>query len=106
MDMHALRFSDASFDLIFASHVFEHAYDFGMVARECVRVLKPDGYIFCAFPTDFELSHHDRVDFKTTDGLLRHFKGWDVEVLHEHRNLNELSVLVSVRRDSGDKKRG
>lgn len=96
MDMHALGFPDASFDLIFASHVFEHAYDFSQVARECVRVLKPGRYIFCAFPTNFELSDHDRVDFRTTQGLLQHFGHCDIRVLHERRNLDELSVLLSV----------
>ncbi len=98
MDMHALTFPDASFDLIFASHVFEHAWDFGRVARECVRVLRPGGYIFCAFPTNFEVTHHDRYDFTDAGGFFRHFAPWRVTVLHEQKRGDELSLLFRVER--------
>lgn len=98
MDMHALGFPDASFDLIFASHVFEHAWDFDRVAGECVRVLRPGGYIFCAVPTNFPPSDHDRYDFKDALGLLKHFAPWRVTVLHEQMRLNELSLLFRVER--------
>ena len=96
MDMHALRFREDSFDLIFASHVFEHAYDFPRVAHECARALRPGGYLFCAFPTGFEGNDHDRVDFGDAEGLLRHFAFWRPEKLYEARNLNEVSVLFRV----------
>ena len=98
MDMHALEFPDASFDLVFASHVFEHAYDFDRVVAECVRVLADPGYIFCAVPVDFELSEHDRVDVKNLDGLLAHFARWRVEVLHDRLQSGELSALLRVRK--------
>jgi SAM-dependent methyltransferase len=98
MDMHALDFPDASFDLVFASHVFEHAFDFDRVARECVRVLADPGYIFCAMPVDFELSAHDRVDVGNLDGLLAHFARWRVEVLFDRLQSGELSALLRVRK--------
>ena len=98
MDMHALRFPDASFDLVFASHVFEHAWDFDRVAGECVRVLRPGGYIFCAVPTNFPLNDHDRYDFKDAAGLLKHFAAWRVTVLNEQMRLNELLLLFRVER--------
>lgn len=96
MDMHALGFRDDSFDLVFASHVFEHAYDFPRVARECIRVLRPRGYLFCAFPTRFEVNDHDRVDFEDAQGLLRHFSFGRPDKVYEGRNLNEVSVLFRV----------
>lgn len=98
MDMHALEFPDASFDLVFASHVFEHAWDFDRVAGECMRVLRSGGYIFCAFPTGFSPSDHDRYDFKDATGLLRHFAPWRVTVLHEQMHLDELSLIFRVKR--------
>ncbi len=72
-DMHALTFPDNAFALVFASHVFEHAWDFPRVAAECVRVLRPGGYLFCAVPTGFEPSEHDRYDFKDAKGLRAYF---------------------------------
>lgn len=96
-DMHALIFPDASFDLIFASHVFEHSWDFARVAAECVRVLRPGGYVFCAVPTGFEPSDHDRYDFKDAAGLLVYFRRWRTTLLAEERlRPGELSVLFRV----------
>lgn len=96
-DMHRMTFPDRSFDLIFASHVFEHAWDFARVAAECLRVLRPGGYVFCAVPTDFEPTEHDRYDFKDAAGLLRYFRGAPLTVLAEERlRPQELSVLFRV----------
>lgn len=96
MDMHALRFPNASFDLIFASHVFEHAWDFDRVARECVRTLRHGGYVFCAFPTNFTVTDHDRYDFRDAAGVLRHFAPWPVAMLYERRRLDEVALLFRV----------
>jgi SAM-dependent methyltransferase len=96
MDMHALRFADASFDLVFASHVFEHAWDLARVAAECVRVLKPGGYLFCAVPIGFAPTDHDRYDLKDAAGLLGYFTPWRVTLLHERVVPGELSLLLRV----------
>lgn len=72
-DMHDLPFEDNTFDLIFASHVFEHAYDFEKVARQCVRVLKKGGYLFCAFPVRRELNNVDRIDYGTVENFITYF---------------------------------
>ena len=98
MDMHALGFPDASFDLVFASHVFEHAFDFDRVVSECVRVLADPGYVFCAMPVEFEPSEHDRVDVKNLDGLLAHFARWRVGVLYDRLQSGELTALLRVRK--------
>ena len=96
-DMHRLVFPGGSFDLIFASHVFEHSWDFSKVARECVRVLRPGGYIFSAIPTGFEPTDHDRYDFKDAAGLLTYFRRWRTTLLvEEHLRPGELSVLFRV----------
>lgn len=98
-DMHALTFPDEAFSLVFASHVFEHAWDFSRVAAECMRVLRPGGYLFCAVPTDFEPSEHDRYDFKDAKGLLAYFAAWPVRLVSEHHlRPGELSLLI--RRES------
>lgn len=98
MDMHSLDFPDDSFDLIFASHVFEHAYDFPRVAKECARTLRPGGYLFCAFPTGFEINEHDRIDLGDTKGLLRFFESYGVELLYEGQHLTEVSVLLRIKK--------
>ena len=96
-DMHALRFPDRSFDLVFASHAFEHAWDFDRVAAECVRVLRPGGYVFAAVPTGFEVSEHDRYDFKDAAGLLAYFTRWPVALVDERwLRPGELSVLLRL----------
>jgi SAM-dependent methyltransferase len=96
-DMHRMVFADAAFDLVFASHVFEHAWDFSRVAAECLRVLRPGGYVFCAVPIGFEPTEHDRYDFKDAAGILRYFAAAPVTVLAEERmRPGELSVLFRV----------
>jgi SAM-dependent methyltransferase len=96
-DMHNLAFDSDAFALIFASHVFEHAWDFSRVAAECVRVLRPGGYLFCAVPTGFEPSAHDRYDFRDAKGLLAYFAPWPVSVVMEHHlRPGELSLLLRL----------
>lgn len=97
-DMHHLTFADDRFALIFASHVFEHAWDFSQVAAECVRVLRRGGYLFCAVPTGFEPSEHDRYDFKDAKGLLAYFAAWRVTLVEEaHLRPGELALLLRLQ---------
>ena len=101
-DMHDLTFSDHAFALVFASHVFEHAWDFPRVAAECVRVLQPGGYLFCAVPTGFEPSGHDRYDFKDAKGLLAYFDRGRVALVEEHHlRPGELSLLLRLAGKDG-----
>lgn len=79
-DMHDLPFNDSQFDLLFASHVFEHSYDFAKVAKQCVRVLKNTSYLFCAIPIDYEIGTVDRVDFGTLENFVKYFPT-DTEVV-------------------------
>ena len=50
MDMHDLKFEDASFDVVYSRHSFEHAYDKRRAGREFVRVLKPGGVVVIEVP--------------------------------------------------------
>jgi SAM-dependent methyltransferase len=96
-DMHGLPYADQSVRLVFASHVFEHAYHFETVAAEVTRVLYPGGYVFAAVPINFVPSEHDRYDFQDAAGLLRYFPG--ASLIEEHHwRANELVVLFRVAR--------
>ncbi len=44
-------YPDASFELVFASHVIEHLKNPARAIRECSRVLKPGGLLLVATPT-------------------------------------------------------
>lgn len=61
-DMHDMPFPSGEFGMVWASHVLEHARDPEVVFREIVRVLKPGGWLFAAYPTHFKINWHDRVD--------------------------------------------
>jgi SAM-dependent methyltransferase len=49
-DITDLPFPDASYDVIFCSHVLEHITDDRKAMRECRRVLKPGGYAVIMVP--------------------------------------------------------
>ena len=95
-DMHAMPFADGAFALIFASHVFEHAWDFARVANECMRVLGPRGYVFCATPRNFEPDAHDRYCFDAADDVLRYFAAARPELLYEQRRPLDLQLLFRL----------
>jgi SAM-dependent methyltransferase len=100
-DMHQLQFKDDSFDLIFASHVLEHAYDFERVARECTRVLRDGGYIFCAVPINYETGEFDRHDFKNPEGLLHHFSPHQDNILVQDVHPDEMILLFTLKKQPG-----
>jgi SAM-dependent methyltransferase len=49
-DLTRLSFPDASFDLVYASHVFEHIQDDGTAIKEVRRVLSPGGVAILPVP--------------------------------------------------------
>jgi len=101
-DMHRMPFGDRRFDLIFASHVFEHAFDFSRVAAECLRVLRPGGALFCAVPTGFEPNDHDRTVFRTPEEIVAHFAAGRPAVLHRAARATELVVLFRLASETGE----
>ena len=90
-DMHDMGFDESTFDLVFASHSFEHSYDFRTVASECTRVLRDGGYVFCAVPVDYETDAHDRYDFKDAQTLLSFFPG-RTELVFEEKHVYDAST--------------
>ena len=71
-DMHEMKFPSASFGMVWASHVLEHARDPQRVFSEIARVLKPGGRLFVAYPTGFKTNWHDRWDYGDPDNLLNY----------------------------------
>jgi SAM-dependent methyltransferase len=74
MDMHRMSFPDASFDLIYSSHSFEHALDPSKAAREFLRVLRPGGTVAIEVPVGFEARGADLQDYTSAENLLSHFE--------------------------------
>jgi SAM-dependent methyltransferase len=74
-DMHAMPFLDDSFEMVWASHVLEHALDPRKVCAEITRVVKPGGYLMAAYPTNFQTNWHDRWNYGAPDTLLDYLPG-------------------------------
>ena len=95
-DMHHLPYKADHFGLVFASHCLEHAYRPGQVAQEIVRVLKPRGWFFAAFPVNFTPTAHDRFDYRHPDGLLRWFAPATFTRVWSQERPTEAAVLVRM----------
>lgn len=65
-----LPFEDGSYDLLYASHSFEHAWSLSHALAEACRVVRPGGLLFAAFPVNFKVNGHDRFDVGSADGFL------------------------------------
>jgi len=59
MDITAIQFPDASFDVIYCSHVLEHVDDDRRAMREFYRVLKPGGWAILLVPIDAAKTFED-----------------------------------------------
>jgi SAM-dependent methyltransferase len=66
MDIRALTFGDATFDLILCSHVLEHVWEDRAAMAELYRVLRPGGVALVMVPYD-ETSATTREDESVTD---------------------------------------
>lgn len=70
MDMHRLHFPDGLFDVIFACHSLEHAYDVDVALKEWARVTAPGGLWAIEVPINFTPTSVDRNDLKSVEGLV------------------------------------
>ncbi len=59
MDITDVDYPDASFDVIYCSHVLEHVPDDAKAMRELRRVLKPDGWAMLLVPVTAETTFED-----------------------------------------------
>jgi SAM-dependent methyltransferase len=71
MDMHDLSFPDERFDVVYASHSLEHAYDLDRVLREIARVARPGAVLAVEVPVRHKGSDADLVEFSGLDDLKR-----------------------------------
>lgn len=69
MDMHEMRFSDNSFDIIYSCHSLEHSYNVFQVANEIIRVSKSNAIIAIEVPVRYETRGADIVDLENLEGL-------------------------------------
>ena len=96
-DMHRMPFPGDTFDCLYASHCFEHAWDFRQVAAEVVRVLKVGGWLFAAFPINFVPSSHDRICFGSVGGFLSDGAFVHTEKVWSRETPSEVSILLRLR---------
>ncbi len=73
MDMHCMSFADDQFDVIYASHSLEHAFDIDRVVREIVRVAKDGALVAIEVPTHYVTGGADRIDFRDAAGVRAKF---------------------------------
>jgi len=59
MDIMAIQFPDATFDVVYCSHVLEHVPDDRRAMREFCRVLKPDGWAILLVPITADTTFED-----------------------------------------------
>jgi SAM-dependent methyltransferase len=74
MDMHEMTFPDNSFDVVYASHALEHAYDADRVVEEIVRVARDDAVVGVEVPVRVQASTADRIVFSGLDELRAAFE--------------------------------
>jgi SAM-dependent methyltransferase len=103
MDMHAMTFEPASFDVVYSSHSLEHSIETQQAAAEFVRVLRPGGAIVIEVPVNYEERGADLVDFGSLDNLLALFAPHMDKVLwleQQDTPTNTLRVIFHVRNQS------
>jgi SAM-dependent methyltransferase len=49
MDMHAMRFADNAFDIVYTLYTLPYAYDLPKACAEIVRVIRPGGFVAAGF---------------------------------------------------------
>jgi SAM-dependent methyltransferase len=91
MDMHALRFPDAQFDVVYSCHSLEHSIDPDAAVAEFVRVCKPGAVIVVEVPVRFAVSSTDLQDYRSIDGLRTLFQP----------HLSELVLAEDERDETG-----
>jgi SAM-dependent methyltransferase len=74
MDMHEMTFPDDSFDVVYASHALEHAYDVQRVIGEVVRVARDRAVVGVEVPVRVQASTADRIVFSGLDELRAGFE--------------------------------
>lgn len=74
MDMHCMTFPDNHFDIVYASHSIEHAFDLRQVIAEIIRVARPAALVAIEVPVRFETGGADLIDFEDVQELQAAFE--------------------------------
>lgn len=74
MDMHSMSFAENSFDIVYMSHVLEHAYDPAKVAGQVLRIIRDGGIVAIEVPIRYTTGGADRIDFQDAATLIRLFE--------------------------------
>jgi SAM-dependent methyltransferase len=86
MDMHAMTFPDDSFDVVYASHALEHAYEVDRVVGEIARVARDGAVVGVEVPVRAQASSADRIVFGGLDEFRAAFEPYiGAEVLAEEQ---------------------
>jgi SAM-dependent methyltransferase len=81
MDMHDMAFPDDSFDVVYASHALEHAYDVQTAVREMARVARAGGLVAVEVPVRHRADPADGVEFSGLEALRQAFRPYIHEEL-------------------------
>ncbi len=97
-DMHNLPFPNNSFDVIFSIHSMEHSYNPQKALSEIYRTIKNHGIFSVEVPINFEVTTHDRKDFKSIDHLYSFFDPSKVKLIwHEIEDRSKISKPSTLR---------
>lgn len=78
LDITAMSFPEASFDVIICNHVLEHVPDDASAIRELFRVLRPSGVAVVTVPIKDDLKHtHEDPTIISPADRRREFGQWD-----------------------------
>jgi len=81
-DMHDLPFVDNSFNIVFAVHVMEHAYNPKQAFSEISRILCKGGIFSMEVPINFATTEFDRQDYSSAD-VVKEYLGSNFSTIYE-----------------------
>lgn len=99
MDMHKMSFLDDTFDVVFACHSLEHAFDLDVALREIQRVTVPGGIWAVEVPVRFTPTLVDRHDLQSVEGVLERLAPFTDQVLYsdDSQTTNVARAIVRVK---------
>ena len=93
MDMHAMEFSDNTFDVLYCSHALEHSLEYEKAIDEITRVVKNRGVIVIEVPVNFTPSKFEINDFGEASKILEAFsKSVEISEVYIKENLKNGDV--------------